>query len=64
MRSNDIQIKDEWIRPDILTFRIPKKILEGLGISMGISDQNSQMNRTFDGSMTNSNSRSPTQRVR
>ena len=34
MRSNDIEIKEEWIRPDILTFRIPRKVLEGLGISV------------------------------
>lgn len=26
-------IKEEWIKPDILTFQIPNKILDALGLS-------------------------------
>lgn len=27
-----IEIREEWMRPETLTFKIPSRILEGLGI--------------------------------
>jgi len=33
MKSDGIELKEEWFRPEVLTFRIPNRILEGLGIN-------------------------------
>jgi hypothetical protein len=32
MRKQGVEIRDEWMRPETLTFKIPSRILEGLGI--------------------------------
>lgn len=32
MKKKRVDIKQEWIRPEVLTFKIPNRILQGLGI--------------------------------
>jgi hypothetical protein len=32
LRNKNVEIKDEWMRPEVLTFKIPTRILEELGI--------------------------------
>jgi hypothetical protein len=32
MKRNNVEIRDDWIKPENLTFRIPIRILESLGI--------------------------------
>ena len=31
-KSNGVEVKEEWIRPENLTFKIPQRILDHLGI--------------------------------
>jgi hypothetical protein len=50
LKNKKVPIKDEWIRPEVLTFKIPAKILEELGIQ--------RFNTTFD---TSNYSKSPNQ---
>jgi hypothetical protein len=33
MKKAGVDIREDWIRPEILTFKIPSRILDGLGIS-------------------------------
>lgn len=33
MKKSGVEIKDEWIISETLSFKIPSKILEGLGIN-------------------------------
>jgi hypothetical protein len=49
MRKKSIEIKQEWMKPETITFKIPTNILDKLGIQ--------RMNTTQD---SNSFSRSPT----
>lgn len=62
MKRKGIEIKDEWIRPENLTFKIPARILENLGITK-ILERSTNMNNTFD-NFNNSISISPSTRVR
>jgi len=32
MKRDGIELKEDWFRPEVLTFKIPNRILEGLGI--------------------------------
>jgi hypothetical protein len=73
MNRSGIEVKSEWIRPDILTFKIPNRIIEALGIAKLAEKRKSTsknrgnvsgINNTFEMSMSNSNSRSPTSRKR
>ncbi|CDW87947.1 UNKNOWN [Stylonychia lemnae] len=64
MKRDGIELKEEWFRPEVLTFKIPNRILEGLGINVIIKKKQS-LNHTYNGSMSNSHSGSPaTGRIR
>jgi hypothetical protein len=63
MKRNGIEIKDEWIRPENLTFKIPARILENLGINK-IMERSTNFNNTFDQIQQSSNSKSPSTRVK
>jgi hypothetical protein len=55
MKKSNIEIKEEWLKQDLITFKIPSRILEGLGIS--------RAGTTLENSFalpTNNISRSPT----
>eukprot|EP00347_Sterkiella_histriomuscorum_P006772 403351487 len=64
MKSEGQEIRVEWMRPEVLTFKIPSRILEGLGISFIAKTKKNSLNQTFIESLSHSNSRSPTQRLR
>jgi hypothetical protein len=59
MKRDGVELKEEWFRPEVLTFKIPNRILEGLGINIIIKKKQS-LNHTYNGSMNNSHSGSPT----
>lgn len=52
MRKSGIEIREEWMRPETLTFKIPSRILEGLGIL--------KTSTTMENSFVQPISRSPT----
>ena len=53
MKKKGIEIKEEWIRPEVITFKIPNTILENLGIPKPLS-KSGTFNNTFDNSMNKS----------
>lgn len=53
MKKQGVDIKEEWLRPDTYTFKIPTRILEGLGI------QRMETSFNFESSGNNTFNRSP-----
>ena len=46
MKKNGVSIKEDWMRPEVLTFKIPQKILDFLGIQ--------RANTTIDSTLSKS----------
>ena len=48
MRKSGIDIKEEWMKPETFTFKIPSRILESLGINkLNTSFNLDSSNNTF-----------------
>lgn len=63
MKRDGVEVRNEWIRPEVLTFKIPSRILEVLGISQ-LSQKKPSLNHTFDGLVNHTKSRSPAYKIR
>lgn len=57
MRKKKIDIQEEWLRPEVLTFKIPTRILQGLGIERANTKIDSSMYTNSPSPVKNDKSR-------